>query len=106
MKKNAVKDATIKELIKIKSLEEDKNATNFPNWFDKNKFKNILAIINSNKFNYRHKIGEFNYIDMKDLVNNIKNNTISKISAKKGLNTLNKLKNAGITKQKKKAPLN
>ena len=43
---------------------------------------------------------------MKDLVNNIKNNTISKISAKKGLNTLNKLKNAGITKQKKKAPLN
>ena len=42
---------------------------------------------------------------MKNLVNNIKNNTISKISAKKGLNTLNKLKNAGITKQKK-APLN
>ena len=50
-KKNAVKDATIKELIKIKSLEEDKNATNFPNWFDKNKFKNILAIIDSNTFN-------------------------------------------------------
>ena len=91
----------------IKSPEEDKNTTDsYLNWFDKNKFKNILAIINSNKFNYRHKIGEFNYIDMKDLINNIKNNTISKISAKKGLNTLNKLKNAGITKQKKKAPLN
>ena len=59
MKKNAVKDATIKELIKIKSLEEDKNATDFyPNWSDKKKFKNILAIINSNTFNYRHKIGE------------------------------------------------
>ena len=91
----------------IKSPEEDKNTTDsYLNWFDKNKFKNILAIINSNKFNYRHKIGEFNYIDMKDLVNNIKNNTISKISAKNGLNTLNKLKNAGITKQTKKAPLN
>ena len=30
-KDNAVKDATIKELIKITSLEEDKNATNSPN---------------------------------------------------------------------------
>ena len=31
LQKNVVKDAAIKELIKIKSLEEDKNATNFPN---------------------------------------------------------------------------
>ena len=30
----------------ITSLEEDKNMTDYyPNWFDKNKFKNILAII-------------------------------------------------------------
>ena len=43
----------------------------YTNWFDKNKFKNILAIIDSNKFHHRHKIGEFNYIDIKDLVNNI-----------------------------------
>ena len=28
----------------------------YPNWFDKNKFKNILAIIDGNKFNYRHKM--------------------------------------------------
>ena len=35
LQKNIVTDATIKESIKIKSLEEDKNATNFPNWFDK-----------------------------------------------------------------------
>ena len=52
LQKNVVTDATIKELIKIKSLEEDKNATNFPNWFDKYKFKNILAIINSNTITY------------------------------------------------------
>ena len=38
------------------------------------------------------------------MVNNIKNNTISKISAKKSLNTLNKLKNAGIIKYKKHTP--
>ena len=56
----------------------------------------MLAIIDSNKFNYKNKIGEFKYIDIKDLVNNIRNNTISKIDAKKDLNTLNKIKNAEI----------
>ena len=34
------------------------------------------------------------------MVNNIKNNTISEIYATKGLNTLNELKDVGITKQK------
>ena len=38
------------------------------------------------------------------MINNIRNNTISEISAKKGLNTLNELKNTGITKQKKCTP--
>ena len=38
------------------------------------------------------------------MVNNIKNNTISEISAKKGLNTLNDIKNAGIIKYKKRIP--
>ena len=108
-KDNIVKDANIKELIEkpieIKILKEDKNATDsYPNWFDKNKVKNILAIIDSNKFNYRHKIGEFKYIDIKDMVNNIKNNTISEIIAKKGLNTLNEIKNAEIIKYKKRTP--
>ena len=79
-------------------------ADSYPNWFDKNKFKNILAIIDSNKFNCRHKIDEFKYIDIKDLVNNIKNNTISEISAKKDLNTLNEIKNAGMMKRKKRTP--
>ena len=63
-------------------------------------FKNILAIIDSNKFNYRHKIGEFKYVDIKDISNNIKNNKISEISATKGLNTLIELKNVEIIKQK------
>ena len=61
---------------------------------DENNFKEILRIIDSNKFG--HKIGEFKYIDIKDLVNNIKDNTISEIDAKKRLNTLNKIKNAEI----------
>ena len=83
-KNNAVKDATIKESIEIKSLEEDENATDsYSNCFDKNNFKNVLAIIDSNTFNYRHKIGEFKYNDIKYFLNKIRNNAISEISAKK-----------------------
>ena len=82
-------EESIEKPIEIKSLEEDKNMTD---WFDRNKFKEILAIIDSNKFNYRNKIGAFKYIDIRDLVNNNRNNTISKIDAKKDLNTLNKIK--------------
>ena len=94
-----------KKTIEIKSRKEDKNTTDYYlNWFDRNKFKKILAIIDSNKFNYKNKIGEFKYTDIKDLVNNIRNNTISEISAKKGLNKLNEIKNAGIIKYKKRTP--
>ena len=38
------------------------------------------------------------------MVNNIKVNTIGEISAKKGLNKLNEIKNAGIIKYKKRTP--
>ena len=74
------------------------NTTDYSNWFDKNKFEKMLAIIDSNKFNHKNKIGEFKYIDIKDLVNNIKNNTISVIDAKKELKTLIKIKNAELKK--------
>ena len=74
------------------------------NWFERDKFEKILAIIYSNRFNYKNKMGEFKYIDIRDLVNNIRNNTISEISAKKGLNTLNEIKNAEIIKYKKCTP--
>ena len=45
----------------------------------------MLAIIDSKKFNYRNKIGEFKYIE-------------------KGLNTLHEIKNAEIIKYKKRTP--
>ena len=76
----------------------------YPNWFDKNKFKKILAITDSNKFSHKNKIDEFKYTGIKDLVNNIKNNTISEISAKKSLNALNEIKNAEIIKNKMHNP--
>ena len=62
----------------------------------------MLAITDSNKFNYENKIGECKYINIKDLVNNIRNNTISEIDARKDINTLNKIKNAEIIKYKKR----
>ena len=51
-----------------------------------------ITIIGSNIFGYKNKIGEFKYIDIKVLVNNIQSNTISEIDAKKSLNALNKIK--------------
>ena len=73
-------------------------------WFERNKFKETLAIIDCNKFNYRNKIGKFKYIGIRDLVNNIRNNTIRELFAKKSLNTLNKIKDAEIIKHKKHTP--
>ena len=71
-------------------IKEEPKEIKSPNWIDKNKFAKILAIIDSNEVNYKNKIGECKYTDIKDLVNNIGNNTISEIDAKKDLNTLTK----------------
>ena len=70
-KNNVVEEFEIKESIKkpkgIKTLEKDQNTTDdYPNWIGKNKFKDILAIIDSNKLNYRHKTGEFKPNNIKD----------------------------------------
>ena len=83
MRMNNLKKKTIKEELKeIKSL----------NWFDKNQFKEILAIIDSSEFNCKNKIDEFKSIGVKNLVNNIKNNAISELDTKKRLNILHKIK--------------
>ena len=78
-----------------KQLEEPKEIKR-PDWIDKNKFKEILAIIDSNELSYKNKIGEF----IEDLVNNIRNNTISEIDAKKRLNALKEIKNVEKIKYK------
>ena len=93
-----------KQFEKNKIIKEEPKEIKSPNWIDKNKFKEILTIIDSNKFGHKNKIGDFKYIDIKDLVNNIKDNTISEIDAKKDLNALNEIKKAEITKYKKHTP--
>ena len=62
-----------KELIETISPKNDENTTN---WYDKNKFNEILTTIDSNNFNHKNKIGKFKFNDINNLINNIKNNTI------------------------------
>ena len=66
------------------------------NWYDKNKVNKILTTIDSNKFNHKNKIGKLKFNDINNLVNSIKNNTISEAYAKQKLNALNKIKKAEI----------
>ena len=94
----------ITNLKKNNIVKEEPKEIESLNWFDKNKFKEILAIIDSKKFNYKNKIGEFKCIDIKDSVNNIRNNAISEIDVKKDLNALNEIKNVEIIKYKKRTP--
>ena len=42
--------------------------------------------------NYRHKTSEFKYVDIKDLINKIKHNATTEISAKEGLYVLKQKK--------------
>ena len=37
-------------------IKEEPKEIKSPNWFGKNKFKEILAIIDSSEFNYKNKI--------------------------------------------------
>ena len=61
-------------------------------WYDKNKFNEILTNIHSKNFIHKNKIGKFKFNDINDLINNIKNNTISEADIKKKINKLNKIK--------------
>ena len=91
--KKAIKIKSPEESIEIKSPKKDENTTN---WYDKNKFKKITAVVISNKFNHKTKIKKFKYTDIRDLVDNINKNTIGETDAKIKLNVLNELKNAEI----------
>ena len=62
----------------------------------------MLSTIDSNKFNHKNKIDKFKYIDIKDLVDNVRNDAISEIHAKKDLSTLNEIKNTQIIKYKRR----
>ena len=77
------------ELIETISPKNNENTTN---WYDKNKFNEILTTIDSNNFNHKNIIGKFKFNDINNLINNIKNNTISETDTKKKINELNEIK--------------
>ena len=70
-----------KQFTKNSTLKEEPKKIKSLNWFDKNKFKGILTIIDNNEFSYKNEISEFKYTEVEDFANKIKNNTISKIDA-------------------------
>ena len=85
----------------IKDLKEPPSLNNksTTDWYDKNKFDEILTTIDNNKFNHKNKIAGFKFNDINDLINNIKNNTTSEADTKKKTNELNEIKNVA-TKSK------
>ena len=78
-----------KQLIQTISLKNDENTTNC---YDKNKFNKTLTTIDGNNFNHQNKIGKFRFNDINNLLNNIKNNTISEADTKNKINELNEIK--------------
>ena len=54
----------------------------------------------SNKFNHKNKITKLKFNDINDLINDIKNNTISEALAKQKLNALNEINKAEIKKKR------
>ena len=87
----SIKTKLSEERIEIKSPEKNENITD---WYNENKFKKILTIVDSNKFNHKNKIGILRYNNIKNLVDSINKNIISEIFARKNLNALNKVKKA------------
>ena len=87
------KETSDEELIEIISPKNDESTTD---WYNKNKLNKILTTIDSNNFNHKNKIGKLKFNDINNLVNNIKNNTISEAHAKHKLNALNEIKKAEI----------
>ena len=100
----SIKESDNESIEKINKKSEEKfiedlkepfslNNKSTTNWYDKNKFNKILTTIDSNNFNHKNKIGKFKFNDINNLINNIKNNTISEANVKKKINELNEIKN-------------
>ena len=84
--------------MEIRNLNNNKSTTD---WYDKNKFKKILTIIDNNGFNHKNKIGKLRFNNINNLIINIKNNTISEADTKKKISKLNETKMAE-TKNKRR----
>ena len=62
--------------------QSDEKNENTTDWYNKHKFKKILATVKINKFSHKNKIGKLKFNGINNLINKIKNNTISEAHAK------------------------
>ena len=85
--KESNKESSDEDLMEIRNLKKDEHTTD---WYDKNKFKKILTAIDSNGFNHKNKIGKLRFNNINNLINDIKNNTISEALAKQNKKSRNK----------------
>ena len=79
-----------------KSIIKEVNS-NTTSWYDTDKFNKILATIDNSNFNHKNKVGKLKFNDINDLINSIKNNTISEADAKNKINELNEIKKVEIS---------
>ena len=76
--KESNKESSDEELIEIINAKKDEDTTD---WYDKNKLKKILT---------KNKIGKLRFNSINNLINDIKNNTISEALAKQNKKSRNK----------------
>ena len=64
----------------IEDLREEFSFNNkrATDWYDENKFNEILTTIHINNFSHKNKIGKFKFNDINALMNNIKNKQLMK----------------------------
>ena len=70
---------------------------NTTSWYDTKKFNETLATIDNNNFNHKNKVDKLKFNDINDLINSIKNDTVSEADAKNKINELNEIKKVEIS---------
>ena len=88
-----------------KSINKEVNS-NTKSWYDTDKFNEILATIDNKNFNDKNKVGKLKISDINDLINSIKNSTISEADAKNKINEIKKVEISRKRLEKKKKSKN
>lgn len=71
--------------------ENDNKEMNHPIWIDADKYKEVLD--NAKNFSHKNKIGKFRFVDVKNLIDEIKDNKSDELSIKNEYNDLNNILN-------------
>ena len=87
--KESNKESSDEDLMEIRNPKKEEDTTD---WYNRNKFKKIFTAIDSNGFNHKSKIDKLRFNDINNLINDIKDNTISEALAKQKQNALNEIK--------------